>query len=279
MTTRRMSTNLDDSVFKVPGPNTPGRAKTGRTVSDSRMKYNRPPTGAGAFFNCDEEDGEMFSNSYLLDLKAGECDLDSSSRMSELSRRNTLCPPHLKSSYPVESQFCADKEVTEEDIRHSRVPSKEDRRASSVPAAPSPVSRLSKLSLSDSPPGSTRSKRALLDKTREEGEPPAKVPPPVAFNIDPPKPGAAVRTGTRASKQACVVDHVVKKEACRGRHVIPEVEEGTEQDSHLEMDDSVVSPQSRKRKSQGKVVKADDELNVSQVNLLLILLTFEIFYL
>merc|ERR550532_326051 len=265
MTTRRMSTNLDDSVFKVPGPNTPGRAKTGRTVSDSRMKYNRPPTGAGAFFNCDEEDGEMFSNSYLMDLKSGECDLDSSSRMSELARRNTLCLPHLKSSYPVESQFCADKEVTEEDIRQSRLTSKNDNRASSVQAAPSPVSRLSKLSISDSPASSTRSKRGLLNKTRDEDEPPAKLPPPVAFNIDLPKPGAAVRKGTRAPKQACVGDHGVKKEACREKHVIPEEEECFDgEDSQLGFDDSVMSPGSRKRKSQGKTIKAEEDLNMSQ---------------
>ena len=267
MTTRRMSTNLDDSVFKVPGPNTPGRAKTGRTVSDSRMKYNRPPTGAGAFFNCDEEDGEMFSNSYLMDLKAGECDLDSSSRMSELARRNTLCPPHLKSSYPVESQFCADKEVTEDDIRQSRLPSKEDTRASSVQAAPSPVSRLSKLSISDSPASSTRSKRGLLNKTRDEDEPPAKLPPPVAFNIDLPRPGAAVRKGTRATKQACVGDHGVKKEACREKHIIPEDEEHFEEEnSQLGFDDSVISPGSRKRKSQGKIIKTEEDLNMSQVS-------------
>ena len=37
---QRHSVHLDDSVFKIPGPgpNTPGRYKTGRTVSDSRMK-------------------------------------------------------------------------------------------------------------------------------------------------------------------------------------------------------------------------------------------------
>ena len=29
----------------------------------------------GSLFSCDEEDGEMFSNSYLTDLKDGRCDV------------------------------------------------------------------------------------------------------------------------------------------------------------------------------------------------------------
>ena len=83
---QRHSVNLDDSVFKIPGPkpNPPGRSKTGRTVSDSRMKGAlRPPAGSGNFFSCDEEADKMFSNSYLMDLKAGSC--DDTGRMSELT--------------------------------------------------------------------------------------------------------------------------------------------------------------------------------------------------
>jgi hypothetical protein len=38
--------------------------------------------------SCDEEEGELFSNSYLTDLKDGRCDITvgDDSRMSELSR-------------------------------------------------------------------------------------------------------------------------------------------------------------------------------------------------
>ena len=68
---------------------------------------------------ADDEAGEMFSSSYLSDLKTGG-GFDSSSelnrgrlssansvdsgRIKELARRNSMVPLHLKSSYPV--NFC-----------------------------------------------------------------------------------------------------------------------------------------------------------------------------
>merc|ERR1712223_550288 len=52
------------------------------------------------------------------DLKAGRCALgDNAGRISELARRNTMQPAHLKSSYPAETQFRPAEEFTDDDLR------------------------------------------------------------------------------------------------------------------------------------------------------------------
>ena len=62
-----------DVCFKAP-MNTPGRTKPGRTKSDLNVGSSSgraPPKGSGNLFRMDDEAGEMFSSSYLSDMKSG----------------------------------------------------------------------------------------------------------------------------------------------------------------------------------------------------------------
>ena len=56
--------------------------------------------GTGALFSMDDEPEEFEWN-----------------RLSELQRRNTLCLPHLKTSYPVEVQMRPPREISEKKLQ------------------------------------------------------------------------------------------------------------------------------------------------------------------
>lgn len=69
------------------------------------------PQGAGSMFTCeDEDDGFQFSAKHLAELHGSSRGLDFTSlgeddpqeRISEIQRRNTLLPMHMRSCYPSE---------------------------------------------------------------------------------------------------------------------------------------------------------------------------------
>lgn len=77
----------------------------------------------GSNMRMEDEEGEMFNNTYLADLKRGgsamsleEQKIDAYSA-SELQKRNSMCLPHMRSSYAIVHN--TDKNFGEDDIRVS----------------------------------------------------------------------------------------------------------------------------------------------------------------
>lgn len=64
-------------------------------------------TSAGGTFRMEDEPDEVYNENFLADLKNGSC-LSVSARDSmsadELNRRNSMLPPHLRSTYQAQYQ-------------------------------------------------------------------------------------------------------------------------------------------------------------------------------
>ncbi|KAK8746809.1 hypothetical protein OTU49_016827, partial [Cherax quadricarinatus] len=112
-------------------------------------------------FNCEDED-EEFSTKYLLDMQIGRCNpLDEAQwkRLSELQRRNSLYPPHMRSAYPAEMQSIPLQSFEDDKLREGCAV--EDRQLMNLTQATENIGL-------DSPAFNLRKRKSFSDSTQSE---------------------------------------------------------------------------------------------------------------
>ena len=110
-------------MIETPGP------ELSRTRALSQSHRMLPPSSSMlsvANLKMEDEEGEVFNNTYLVDLKNGGPFGGASGRtspgresicLSELQHRNSMVPRHLRSTYAVQY---GDQGYREEDLQHVR---------------------------------------------------------------------------------------------------------------------------------------------------------------
>lgn len=82
-------------------------------MSIGDIRKNFVFSSIGGNFRMEDEEGELFDNTYLDELKRGSG--RDSLTLDEIQRRNSMLPPHLRSSYM--PQFLNDEPKVEKHAR------------------------------------------------------------------------------------------------------------------------------------------------------------------
>lgn len=93
------------------------------SAAASTRSQNHRSQLIGKNLQMEDEEGEVFNNTYLTDMKNGDGRFSPSNerdsvRWSELQTRNSMCLPHMRSTYT--AQY-ADQDLREEDIKVSDI--------------------------------------------------------------------------------------------------------------------------------------------------------------